>query len=192
MGNYACKTCHNSELAWAIPAHGSPNELNVHSYDLLQADCRKCHSSYLTREHNVYVEGQGIVYGCNTCHKSTNGTVLQAISSHNRACSACHGSLGDHETVHLSSVDKACQAGAKMLISNRMNVAGSSVWGFYEQEMASGGWTLVSVDPSTPQDYFVASFTKGTRKVYIWFYGGENHAASPVLSKGYRLEILYW
>lgn len=108
IGAYACTSCHNSDLAWAIPTHGSANELNVHNNTQMAEECKSCHSAYLTREHNVYVEGSGVAYNCNTCHKSTNTTVQNAITSKNRTCAACHGTQVDHEALHINSLDNNC------------------------------------------------------------------------------------
>lgn len=280
IGAYQCTQCHNSDLAWVIPTHGSANELNMHNNTLLNENCKSCHSSYLTREHNVYVDGSGFAYDCNTCHKSTNADVRNAISSGNTTCAACHGAQADHEAVHVNTMDKNCLGchkstltsehllsakltcdtchqsaapgvitaitlnqkqctachtvghnlkitdpvstdiplysgvmwshqfdarifageswmtdefinGGKLVISNRANISAQTVWAFYQQEMDARGWVLASVEPSVPEASFTASFTKGAGKAIIWFYAGENRAATPPLEKGSRLEILY-
>lgn len=106
--NVPCVQCHNQTFWDAVPTHGSPAELNSHNNTQLAEDCLKCHSSYLTREHNLYVEGSGIKFDCDTCHKSTRAEVKQAISSKITACSACHTSE-DHEAIHVSEIDASCK-----------------------------------------------------------------------------------
>lgn len=280
IGAYQCTQCHNSDLSWVIPTHGSANELNVHNNTQLADNCKSCHSAYLTREHNVYVDGSGYAYDCNTCHKSTNPAVSNAISAGDTTCGACHGDQGNHEAVHVSSIDQNCQGchqqtlttehilsanltcdtchqspvtavtraialsqkqctachaaghnlkfadpvssdiplysgvkwsqemdarifagefwmtdeflnGGRVLISDRANMQGQTVWTYYQQEMAAKGWALAAVEPSAPTDSFTATFTKGSGQAIIWFYAGENRATAPPLEKGARLEILY-
>ncbi|MBE0447667.1 MAG: hypothetical protein IBX64_06160, partial [Actinobacteria bacterium] len=69
---------------------------------------------------------------------------------------------------------------------------GDDVWNFYNAEMSANGWTLASSPPAAGSNFYSVTFTKGTRKAIIWFYGGEDHkVSSPVLATGYRIEILY-
>lgn len=119
IGAYECTTCHNANLSYAIPTHGSASELNMHDYAEFPQDCKTCHSQYLTREHNVYVEGSGLAYDCNTCHKSIRPDVQQAISGHNRACSACHGTAGaGHQQAHNGTLAADCLVCHKANISD--------------------------------------------------------------------------
>ena len=348
IGNYSCTLCHNSTYWDVIPTHGSPNEADLHNYTQLGQDCQNCHLSKLTMEHNIYIEGRGYGYDCNTCHQSTNSTVKAAISAKNPACSACHGTAGsghdqlhqgtlaaeciachqsnistehlsrsltcgtchnsidpliqqaitaknlncnachvgavDHETVHVSGIDTACgschaatltadhitnrpalgyncqtchndnilpaaSTGAttdmqcarchseahnlltairppdniplyaglnwslpisakifatepwvpaeylpagKLIVSNRSTaITGKAIRDFYNSELVARGWTLAPALPDDGSNYYDMTFTQNEAKVRISFYGGEDHTGSPVVSSGYRVEILY-
>ncbi len=107
--NVPCTQCHNQTFWDVVPTHGSANELNKHDYTLLGENCRKCHSQYLTREHNLYVEGKGVSYSCLTCHQSSDPDVKAAIIGQNRSCTACHGTNADHEQLHKSGLDQTCK-----------------------------------------------------------------------------------
>lgn len=107
--NVPCTQCHNQTFSDVVPTHGSSSELNKHDYTLLGEKCRGCHSPYLTREHNLYVEGKGVAYNCATCHQSSDSKVITAISGHDRSCTACHGNAANHEELHNSGLDGACK-----------------------------------------------------------------------------------
>ena len=82
--------------------------------------------------------------------------------------------------------------GGKLLVSNRSTaITGKDIRDHYNTELTSSGWTLASTLPADESNYFDMTFTSGQRKVRISFYGGEDHNASPLVSSGYRLEILY-
>jgi len=89
--------------------------------------------------------------------------------------------------------------GAQLIISNRRTgVTGPQVWDYYSQNMTVNGWVyagiewaVTAVEPVTQTNFFTAEFTKDKRKVTVFFYGGENHSPTPVVSSGYRLELLY-
>jgi len=89
--------------------------------------------------------------------------------------------------------------GAQLIISNRRTgVTGPQIWDYYSQNMTVNGWVytgiewaVTEVEPVTETNFFTAEFTKNKRKVTVFFYGGENHSPTPVVSSGYRLEILY-
>jgi hypothetical protein len=51
---------------------------------VIDTGCKGCHYTYLDTEHAA------LGYSCATCHKSTNASVVAAISNHQRVCSACH------------------------------------------------------------------------------------------------------
>lgn len=84
-------------------------------HQIEKGSCNECHSTYLTREHNR-TNSAGVQMDCNTCHKSTNPAVQQAIASKNRDCSACHAA-GDHEVVHTGGLDASCQTCHKDTLS---------------------------------------------------------------------------
>lgn len=165
------------------------------------------------------VTGKIKPWTCDTCHNSTKQIVTAAVYSDNKQCTACHSQghnvnfvetvpadiplyAGYNWTVPLNASIWAGESwlpdefvnGGKVLISNRRpgtQVTGDAVWQFYQTEMAAGGWTLTSASPAAGSDFFTVTFTKGTRKAVIWFYGGETHNATPVLAGGYRIEIIY-
>jgi len=163
------------------------------------------------------VTGQPKPWTCNTCHNSARLEVTWAIQSGDMNCSACHPTAHGINLAYQvpsdipryggymwstpidarifngeSWVPAEFLLGGKILISNRRtDVTGDAVWTLYQTEMAANGWTLVSDPPAAGTNFFNETFTKGTRKVLIWFYGGEGHTASPVLAAGYRIEILY-
>lgn len=163
------------------------------------------------------VTGQIKPWTCATCHESTDPTRVWAISSGNEQCSVCHKVAHGINLVekvpadiplyagyqYSSPIDTDIYAGetwmpdefvnpeGRVVISNRRtDVTGNAVYTFYTTQMAANGWT---VQPHTldVSDFFNLTFTKANRKVMIWFYGGANHTASPVLSAGYRLEVIY-
>jgi len=163
------------------------------------------------------VTGQPKPWTCDTCHNSARLEVTWAVQSGDMNCSACHPTAHGINLAYLvpSDIPKyggymwstpidarifngeswmpaEFLLGGKVLISNRRtDVTGDAVWPFYQTEMAANGWTLISEPPTAGSDFFNVTFTKGTRKAVIWFYGGEGHTASPVRDAGYRIEILY-
>ena len=64
-------------------------------------DCNDCHALSMTREHaregRVDQEGKDIT--CNTCHKSTDAKVKDAIANNKKDCASCHTNA-DHEEFH--------------------------------------------------------------------------------------------
>lgn len=163
------------------------------------------------------VTGKPKPWTCDTCHNSTNPIVAGAVYTDNKQCAACHRqghNMNLTETTDIplyaglswtTPIDALIWAGeswmpdefvngGKVLISNRSNAAnftGDNVWQFYQAQMPAKGWTLTSDAPAAGADFFKVTFTNGTHKALIWFYGGENHNASPVLASGYRIEIIY-
>ncbi len=91
----------------------SLNPENVVTHDILplhnvdNPSCVKCHSSYLTREHNR-VSKAGVQLDCSTCHNSTKPEVKAAVTYKDTNCSACHTSAG-HQAQHASTLDANCQ-----------------------------------------------------------------------------------
>lgn len=80
--------------------------------------------------------------------------------------------------------------GAKIIISNRLQSAGSAeVQAWYEQKMNGNGW-VKEQDSAQSEGNFKAVYAKGNRMATIIFYGGETpDRPSPFV--GYRLMILY-
>ncbi|MBU7008324.1 hypothetical protein [Phosphitispora fastidiosa] len=81
--------------------------------------------------------------------------------------------------------------GGKVVVSGRSNdISAESVWDFYEREMSIRGWSY-NQPPALGLDFYKVTFTKGTHKARLWFYGGAGHESSPVIPGGYRVEIVY-
>lgn len=202
--SYECIECH------------SGTALDEGHNGIIDEKCQSCHNSALTIEHldNSTTEGKNLT--CSTCHKSSSAEVRLAIAVGNSNCLACHTQAhnffmamptpsdialypGYEWSIPQSADIWANEAwmptgyeGAKLLISNRRtDVTGAAVWAYYKEAMAANGWTAAAADPDTATNFFSAEFAKGTNKVTIFFYGGENHTAIPVVTTGYRLEILY-
>lgn len=72
--------------------------------------CNKCHAKSLTHEHaragRTDKEGKAIT--CNTCHKSTDPNVINAIAKKEKDCTSCHKQTA-HEELHISTLDSKCQ-----------------------------------------------------------------------------------
>lgn len=205
-GGYECMECHSGET------------LDEEHNGIIDANCTTtCHKSTLTLEHLdnpiTQVSNEDNPLTCGTCHKNTNIEIKLAITTGNIDCTACHNQAHNFNMIQKVPVDIALYPGfqwstpqsaliwadeawmpsgyegAKLIISNRMNVNRAEVWDYYREQMSSNGWAMPSVQLST--NSFTAEFVKDRRKVMVFFYGGENHAAEPILPGGYRLEILY-
>ncbi len=205
---YDCTECHQGDIL--EKGHLGP----------LDDKCTQCHSKTLTQDHLknpiTQVNNQSNPLTCGTCHKSTSIEVRLAITTGNTNCSACHDSAHNMNIVPQVPSDiplytgyqwsipepadiwasepwmPAGYEGARLVISNRStSVTGEAVWNYYKQSMAANGWTLPATEPDAASNFFSAEFTKDKRKATIFFYGGEKHTASPLVSTGYRTEILY-
>jgi len=203
---YSCTNCHSGEAL----DEGHPG--------IIDANCTKtCHNSILTIEHleNPVTQSGNLEdpLTCGTCHNSGDIDVKLAITTGNGDCTACHNEAHNMNFIQQIPSDIVLYPGyewsvpqsasiwsgdpwmpdeyegARLVISNRRQVSYQEVWDYYRQEMAVNGWTLPSVELAV--DSFTAEFKKGNRKATVFFYGGENHQTSPVLTQGYRIEILY-
>lgn len=206
-----CEACHKV---------GSDGHGPIHDTTNLDSKCTTCHNNNLYNEHIENTATQTKTLSCATCHDatlSTNPLVYGAISTDNKQCAACHHqghNVYFAETVpsdiplysgFIWSMPEDARlwageswmpdeflVGGKVVISNRRtNVTGDAVWNFYSTEMTANGWTMASAAPAAGSNFYSVTFTKGTRKAMIWFYGGEAHTASPAPATGYRAEILY-
>lgn len=85
--------------------------------------------------------------------------------------------------------------GGKVVMSSRStdaNMTGDKVWAYYSNKLVANGWTVASQAPASGSNFFNVTFTKGTNhKAVVWFYGGSAHNAEPVMTAGYRIEIVY-
>jgi len=234
---YDCRTCHAStvsEVVYAIDnslkncdaCHTQSGHQEQHTTTALDSNCTTCHINSLTDEHlnNPTTQtdpttGQIKPWNCNTCHASTQATVVGAIDTANRQCAACH--QAGHNMNFAEPVPESIPryagytwtapqnaflwngeswmpdeflVGGKVIISSRrVDVTGDQVWAFYRDEMAALGWTLASDAPPAGANFFNVTFTgDNNHKAVIWFYGGLTHNASDeVLPAGYRIEIIY-
>lgn len=206
--SYDCTECHTGAT------------LDEGHTGTIDEKCQTCHKNTLTTEHldNPVTQAQnaGNPLTCSTCHKSEKAEVRLAITVGNTNCFACHNQAHNFSMTQPVPTDiplypgyewstpqpadvwanetwmPVGYEGAKLLISNRRtDVTGAAIWAYYKENMATNGWTAPATDPSTSTNFFSAEFTKGKNKVTIFFYGGENHTATPVVPTGYRLEILY-
>ena len=203
--NLACSACHGTA--------GSGHE-TIHTSGIDTA-CGNCHSTTLTSDH--ITSRPTLNLDCGTCHESTASNVESAVTDRELECAACHDQGHGNPFVRSVPQDIPLISGlkwseplaasiwvsetwmpaefvgsGKVLLSSRSNqINGQSVWTFYKAEMAAKGWTQASADPTPGSNYFSVTFTKDAHKTVIWFYGGENHSASPVVSSGYRVEIIY-
>ncbi len=234
---YDCRTCHAStvsEVVYAIDnslkncdaCHTQSGHQAQHTTTALDSNCTTCHINSLTDEHlnNPSTQtdpttGQIKPWNCNTCHASTQATVVGAIDTANRQCAACH--QAGHNMNFAEPVpenipryagytwtapqnaflwngeswmpDEFLVGGKVIISSRRIDVTGDQVWAFYRDEMAALGWTLTSDAPPAGANFFNVTFTgTNNHKAVIWFYGGLTHNASDaVLPAGYRIEIIY-
>lgn len=155
-------------------------------------------------------------WDCYTCHRSNNARVNAAVSDGDVHCTACHQAGHNVNLFRAVPADIPLYsgyrwstpadakifkgeswlpdeflAGGRVVTSNRrIDVTGDDVWAFYRDEMGADGWTLPAA-PVPGANFFNLTFTKGTRKATVWFYGGSERNASPVLTSGYKIEILY-
>lgn len=67
-----------------------------------EPDCTGSHAKSLTREHarDGRSDANGNPITCNTCHKSTNPVVVQAIKDKNTSCTTCDSKDTAHKEVH--------------------------------------------------------------------------------------------
>jgi len=185
-----CGTCHEGNL---VTEH-------LYNPDTQQAvlTCSTCHNS---TDPNITYAVLTKGTNCTACHTSAHNMILAApIPPDILLYPGYEWSAPQPADVWASETwMPAGYEGAKLLISNRRtDVTGPQIWDYYSQNLTSNGWVntgvewvVTATEPVTETNFFTAEFTKDKRKVTIFFYGGENHSATPVISSGYRLEILY-
>ncbi len=204
-----CTACHD------FASSGDPHEA-VHTPSGLSWQCTVCHVDSLTQEHMTNWTASGYGVGCQSCHGSTNARAVWAIFAGDKRCSACHISAHGQGLAPAPTgiphypgyrwsapIDSTLFAGESwlapgfgtrglvVLSDRRTDVGIAQVWAFYRDQMAAAGWSLASGAPVSGDTTFKATFTRGSHSVVVWFYGGEGHTASPVVSTGYRVEVLY-
>jgi hypothetical protein len=83
-----CTKCHSDAYPSIPKYHGAASAADHTSTSVF---CTKsgCHSSSLTIEHYKRT-ANGAPLSCGTCHNSTDGAVIKAISSRTTACESCH------------------------------------------------------------------------------------------------------
>lgn len=176
------------------------------------ARCASCHDTNLKTIHITKYN-----LSCNTCHQG-NLNVKSAITFKQKLCSDCHTSghglsmvLSTPPTIPIyPSVEwnlpiavsqyngenwvpsESLNNAGSLLIANRANVSGDSVWTWYKTNMQALGWTVDSAEPASGSNFYQVSFSKLNQKAILWFYGGANHTAGPLNEKGYRIELIYW
>ncbi|HEY3317705.1 MAG TPA: Ig-like domain-containing protein [Coriobacteriia bacterium] len=208
-GDTACTACHD------FASSGDPHEA-VHTPTGLSWQCTMCHTDSLISEHMTNWTSSGKGIGCQSCHASVDGRVVWAIFAGDKKCSACHVSahalglapaptgIPQYPGYRWSQpIDTTLFAGESWLApgfatrglvivsDRRTDVTPAQVWEFYAGQMPAAGWMLASGAPASGDTAFKATFTKGSHSVVLWCYGGEGHAAAPVVSTGYRVEVLY-
>lgn len=198
-----CSDCHGKTIHDAY--HTSP----------LDNSCTRCHISSLTDEHLNNTVTQTNVLTCSTCHKSANPLVANAIKTDNKQCAACHAKahtinitekvptdLPIYNGFQWSAMYKAqtwvnepwvpadMSATGKALMSNlRTDVTSQSIENYYNLEMAVQGWIADGKVAST--GYLQLKYTKGLRRVYVFWYNGPAPNAGNAEGAGYRLLLLY-
>jgi len=99
-GDTRCSACHVG--AGHIAQHAKSNS----------AFCAKsgCHeATNLVGEHIVTPIKSGAGMSCDTCHRSTNPTVVAAIAAKSKDCTTCHGQmLSGHDRMHESVMAPEC------------------------------------------------------------------------------------
>lgn len=107
-----CKTCHDSTdpiVQTAITSndkrcatcHPGVDHWADHAQPPLPAPCSSCHVPNLLTEH----KDRGVV--CDTCHRSSEVTVVTAIAAGNGSCDACHAaSITKHPANGMQPVDR--------------------------------------------------------------------------------------
>lgn len=199
-----CGACHNVESGHTA----------MH-LDSIDTSCQSCHTPNLVTDHITDRSAKGLT--CQSCH---NKNVLPETGSGDAPdmqCARCHSAAHNLYIAGKAPADIPLYAGlkwsvpfeskifagetwmpveyeasGKLLISERSTaITGKVVRDYYNAELTSGGWTLASALPGDDSNFYDMTFTSGQRKVRISFYGGEDHNDSPLVSSGYRLEILY-
>lgn len=201
--------------------HQSAGHESVH-VDSLDSNCQTCHKGTVSAEHLTNTKTQTKSLTCVSCHQSQRTDVLRAVNSGDLSCSACHDLAHGIMLKKVVPADVPLYpqltwtapelaaiwageswlpddfSGAQIVISKRCTaITGDNVWSYYNQQLISKGWQLISTPPATGNNYFQATFSRNDnittteRKVLILFYGGENHSAGPVLPAGYRVEIIF-
>ncbi|MBE0447372.1 MAG: hypothetical protein IBX64_04615 [Actinobacteria bacterium] len=205
-----CDACHNVT---------SGGHSVMHNTKVLDNKCTTCHINNLTDEHLNNPTTQTKTLDCGTCHDSVNPRILGAINANNKHCAACHSQGHNMSFAEARPSDIPLYSGFKwsaplyadtwageswvpdefvatgkvLISSRRTDVTGDDIWNFYRTKMSvEDTWTLTSAAPEAGSNHYSVTFTKGSRKVMIWFYGGETHfASSPHVPSGYRVEVLY-
>jgi hypothetical protein len=207
--SYSCSKCH----------YGA--SLDTGHIGGIDANCTiTCHKSAINLEHlNNPISQAGNTSNpltCGTCHNNKRIDVIMSIKTGNGSCIACHNhghnfSIGQQLPIDIplytgltwgipqqASIwaDEIWMPdgyeGGKLIISSRSKtITAAGIWSYYNSNMDLKGWIPPALAPDTTGNFFSAEFTKGNRKATIFFYGGENHCATPLTAGGYRIEILY-
>lgn len=182
----------------------------------LDNNCQTCHKGDFVTEHLYNSKTQNNALTCGTCHNNDADNIKSAIAQKENDCAACHNEAHNMYIVKQIPSDIPLYPGTewsapmeagiwagetwfndyyvngKIVFSARRNVSDNDVWNYYNTELTEKGWKLISAQPNIGDNYFKVEYAKDNRKVLIWFYGGENHADSPLVSTGFRIEIIYY
>lgn len=195
---------------------GNGHEM-LHTSSILDDKCTTCHSNILTQEHLTNSTTQTLALSCDTCHNNIDTAVWDAIKTSNKNCAACHKEghnilFEERSPLDLPLFDALkwtipsdiklwsgepwvpaeYMTGGKVIMSSRSSdITAAEVWSYYQDQMASQGWTLVSTAPIDGQDAFTVTFTKDSQKMRLWFYGGANIGQSQPIFGGYKITIVY-
>lgn len=196
--------------------HLNYDHLVVHPSNI-DINCQKCHKNNLVNEHLYNNITQAKTLNCQSCHKNTASSVQTAIYYKNTHCTACHNqghnvnmasqvpadiplypgymwSVNQPASIWAAEpwMDQSYVDSGRLVISNRRtDITGQMVYDYYKKELTAAGWSVAPGQPQTGSNYFKIEYIKNTRKLTIWFYGGENHNAEPLVPTGYRIELLY-
>ncbi|MDA8442792.1 MAG: Ig-like domain-containing protein [Peptococcaceae bacterium] len=178
-----------------------------------------CHSANIETEHlnNFTTSNKG--YTCNTCHGSSNNTVLSAIRNGQVTCNNCHttahkvpltGNLppdipqfqgltfSQPIAANIFAGDPGLPLdyvtsykSGSVVLSSRSNVNPSNVWDFYNTELAKDGWKLNSPAPGASPTYFAVEFKRDNRLLTVRCYKTVFGDNTGDQTSGYRVDIWY-
>jgi predicted CXXCH cytochrome family protein len=103
-----CTYCHANKLVnGQVASHVNTDTLHPSaSVGSCASDNNSCHFGTLAKEHFRWTPTAGGSFTCETCHSSTDPTVVNAIKNKNSACDACHAT---HHGTQTPSSNQSCQ-----------------------------------------------------------------------------------
>jgi hypothetical protein len=197
--------------------HISYDHEKAHTLSDLDASCQGCHRNSLVDEHLRNTVTQNPLLGCKDCHQSPDSGKQAAIAAGNSSCAACHATAHQVNLIQRapaaiplyqgftwsipqpagiwageSWMDEGYTESGEVLLSNRRaDITPAEVWNYYDGYFTSNGWTPGPGNADLSVLPFRADFSRGTGRVTLWLFKGENPSVKDNSLSGFKLFIIY-